>query len=380
MKGGAGERSLRFFSISVTRATPLACCSRKPVISAFLSALPTENWSSFSPWKCVSLAEKGVFAFSASKWIGPVLARLEVLDLDLALDDQAQGRALHAAGREPAADLLPEERRKVEADEVVEGAARLLRVHELHRDVAGVLHRVLHGALGDLVEHHPLERLVLERALGLQDLGQVPGDGLAFAVRVRCEEDGVGVLDGLGDGIDVLRVAVDDLVLHAEVVVGIDGAGLRHEVADMAVGGQDLVVLAEVFLERLRLRGRLDDEQVGGHGSGISFFSFYNARIGGPFRPELRRSGYSKLPEEPAGKPFHAAGELEPGEFGGERGGRRAGARRERIDACRRMAQGLQHGVVAAFLDGGGFAGPAAGARSAPRARRRRIRRASRPA
>ena len=69
VKGGAGERSLRFFSISATRATPCACDSRKPVISALRPASPTENWSSFSPWKWVSFAVKGVFAFSESKWI-----------------------------------------------------------------------------------------------------------------------------------------------------------------------------------------------------------------------------------------------------------------------------------------------------------------------
>jgi hypothetical protein len=38
----------------------------------------------------------------------PVFLRLEALDLELALDDEAQRRALHPAGRQAPADLLPQ--------------------------------------------------------------------------------------------------------------------------------------------------------------------------------------------------------------------------------------------------------------------------------
>ncbi len=51
----------------------------------------------------------------------------------LALADHAQRRALHAAGRQTAAHLLPQQRRQVEADEIVERAARLLRVDQVDR-------------------------------------------------------------------------------------------------------------------------------------------------------------------------------------------------------------------------------------------------------
>jgi hypothetical protein len=69
VNGAAGERSLRFFSTSTTRAWPRPCDSRNARISASRSALPTANWSSFSPPKCVSLAVKPTRSFSASKWI-----------------------------------------------------------------------------------------------------------------------------------------------------------------------------------------------------------------------------------------------------------------------------------------------------------------------
>ena len=77
--------------------------------------------------------------------------------------------------------------------------------------------------------------------------------------------DVVGGLGGLGDRLDVLLVLLDQLVAHGEVVVGVDRAFLRDQVAHVAVRGQDGEVLAEVFVDRLGLGGRFDDEQVLGH-------------------------------------------------------------------------------------------------------------------
>ena len=93
----------------------------------------------------------------------------------------------------------------------------------------------------------------------------MPGDGLAFAIRVGCENQGVGTLQRLTDGAYVFLVAIDDLVLHREAVLGVDGAVLGHEIAHVAVGGQDFVVAAEIFLDRLRLGWRFDDDQVLAH-------------------------------------------------------------------------------------------------------------------
>jgi Flp pilus assembly protein CpaB len=93
----------------------------------------------------------------------------------------------------------------------------------------------------------------------------VPADRLALAVRVGGEVEVVGGLGGPGDRIDVLLVLLDRLVAHGEPVVRIHRALLRHQVADMAVAGEDGEVLAEVFVDRLGLGGRFDDEQVLGH-------------------------------------------------------------------------------------------------------------------
>ena len=61
----------------------------------------------------------------------PVLAGGERADLALALDDQAHGDRLHAAGRQAAADLARQQRAERVADEAVDDPARLLGVDEV---------------------------------------------------------------------------------------------------------------------------------------------------------------------------------------------------------------------------------------------------------
>ena len=68
----------------------------------------------------------------------PVLAGGEAEDLALALDDEPDGDGLHAAGRQAALDLLGEQRAQRVADQAVDDAARLLRVDEVHVDLARV--------------------------------------------------------------------------------------------------------------------------------------------------------------------------------------------------------------------------------------------------
>ncbi len=119
--------------------------------------------------------------------------------------------------------------------------------------------RVLGGGadrgLGDLVEHHPLDR-----DAGLEGFEQVPGDGLALAVAVRGQVQLVDVLEQvlqLGDGalllraddVERLEVVVD---VHPEagprlgLVLGGHVSGVARQVADVAAGRFDDVVGAQI--------------------------------------------------------------------------------------------------------------------------------------
>ncbi len=190
----------------------------------------------------------------------PVFARNEGFDFFLALDDHAQGRRLHAAGTQPRTDLAPQQRRQVEADQVVQCAPGLLRVDQVGGNFARVAHRILDGRFGYLVEGHPLHRR-LDLAL-FEDFADVPGNRLAFPIRVGGQQHFVGLLGGLDDGFDVLGIALDDLVLHREAL-GVDRTGLRLQVAHVTVAGENFVVGAQVFLQRLGFRRRFDNDEFG---------------------------------------------------------------------------------------------------------------------
>ncbi len=122
--------------------------------------------------------------------------------------------------------------------------------------------RVADRRLRDLAERDAA-RLRLRKVRRLCD---VPGDRLALAVEVRGEIHEVRAAGRLRDLPDLLATVRDDLVRGLEVVLDVHAelvlAELLREVANVSVGGEDAVAAAEVPLDRLRLRRRLDDHQV----------------------------------------------------------------------------------------------------------------------
>ena len=120
-------------------------------------------------------------------------------------------------------------------------------------------HRLLDCVLGHRVEHHPVDPLVLEQLLALEDFVDVPGDRLALAIRVGRQDHPVGVLDRPADVAEALGGLGVDLPTHGEIIVRIDRAVLGRQITHMAERGVDAVVLAEILVDGLRLGRRLDD-------------------------------------------------------------------------------------------------------------------------
>ena len=192
----------------------------------------------------------------------PVFARDKPLDLDLAVADDAQRNRLHAPRRARARQLAPQHRRQAEADEIVERATGAVGVDQRFVDLARVAHRVLHRLLGHRVEHHAVDALVLEDPLGLENLVDVPGNRLAFAVGVGGEDQRVGVLDGAADLAEALGGLGVDLPAHVEIVVRVDRAVLGREVADVPERSVHVISLAQVLVDGFCLGGRLDDDDL----------------------------------------------------------------------------------------------------------------------
>ena len=158
----------------------------------------------------------------------PILPRNEGADLALAVDDQPHGNRLHAAGREAAADLRPQQRRDLIADQPVENPAGLLGVHHRHIDRMRVLERLEDGVFGDLVQLDPL------RVLELQELGQMPCDRFAFAIRVGRQVDFRGDLRGRLEVLDDVALPLNGEVARHESVQDVDAQRRLREVADVA--------------------------------------------------------------------------------------------------------------------------------------------------
>ena len=187
----------------------------------------------------------------------PVFLGLEAADLLLALADDPHGNGLDAARRESSLHLVPEDRADLVTHEPIEDAACLLGLVSVAVQGQGVLDGRQHRVLRQVVEEHAVERF----ALGPDLLGDVPGDSLALAVGVRGEEDRVGGLRGLLEFRDNFLLGLEDLVGRAEVVLDVDSERVAGQVLHVAYGGPDVELRAEVFLDGLHLRGRLDDDQ-----------------------------------------------------------------------------------------------------------------------
>ncbi len=90
----------------------------------------------------------------------------------------------------------------------------------------------------------------------LEHLQQMPGDGLAFAVRVGRQIQRLGLLQRPGDGLDMLRILFQRLIAHGEAMLGVDRTLLGTRSRHVPVRGEHLEVLAQVLLDGARLGGR----------------------------------------------------------------------------------------------------------------------------
>lgn len=158
--------------------------------------------------------------------------------------------------------------------QAVDDAAGLLRGHHVVVDFARRVEGLVDGLLGDLVEGDPRGRLA-GRALLQQGL-EVPRDGLALAVLVGGQHDGVGRGRAAGEAVDDVLLARQRHVQRLEgvvdghpeqravllLVLGRKVARRRRQVAH--VPGAEVhheVVGAQELGDRLRLGRRLDDHE-----------------------------------------------------------------------------------------------------------------------
>ena len=119
-----------------------------------------------------------------------------------------------------------------------------------------------------------------------QHFGQVRANGLAFAVRIARQIDGIGGGGGFLQLRHNARFVRIDFIGRLKPVRDINAQHLLGQVHDVPVGGLDRVIAAQIFVDRLRFCGRFDDDQRSSH----DFFPDLNARRGEAFFPFLSPS------------------------------------------------------------------------------------------
>ena len=128
----------------------------------------------------------------------PVDGGVEGASLAFAHDAEPHRDALHPAGGQAGAHLLPQHRGQLIAEQPIDDAPALLRPHQIEVDVARLLDRLVNRLVGDLVEDDPTNR-----NLRVEHLDDVPADALALAIFIRREQQLVGALERRLQGLDV---------------------------------------------------------------------------------------------------------------------------------------------------------------------------------
>ncbi len=186
----------------------------------------------------------------------PIFLRLELLNFALALNNQAHGHRLHAAGTQALGDFQTEKRAELVAHNTVEKSARLLGSHPVHVNITGIRERFLDSPLGNLVKGHAPDALLIQS----QGFFEVPGNRLPFAVRVGGQVDGIRLGRLLLEGCEDVFAVLQRLVGRHPALVDIDAEALVRQIAHMPLAGRDFELGAQVFVNGLRLGRRFHDD------------------------------------------------------------------------------------------------------------------------
>ena len=189
----------------------------------------------------------------------PVFLGLEGTDFIFSVHHHPGGNRLHTTGGQATAHLLPQQRRKLIAHDTVENPAGLLGIHQIIVNVPGVLNGLPHHPLGNLVEGDPMSLFVGQ----VQQLLQMPGDGFALAVRVRCQIDGLHLIGGGTQLLNQLFLAPHGDIVRLKIMLQINAHFTLGQIPQVTHAGFYQVIRAKIFSDCLRLGGRLHNHKIG---------------------------------------------------------------------------------------------------------------------
>ena len=188
----------------------------------------------------------------------PVLPGNKGPDLILPVHHKPGGHRLDPPGRQTPPDLLPQQGAQLIAHNPVQDAPGLLRIHQVIVNVPGIGNGAGHHILGDLVEGHPADFGVRK----VQQLLQVPGNGLPLPVRVRCQIDQLRVVRAFLQIVNDLFLAGYRAIIWLKVVLQIHTHFALGQVPQVAHTCLHRIIGTQIFSNGLRLGRRFHNHQI----------------------------------------------------------------------------------------------------------------------
>ena len=119
-----------------------------------------------------------------------------------------------------------------------------------------MLYSLLNSGLRNFIEDNAAVRIWIQP----QNKGQMPGNGLSFAVGVACQIDFIGILGIFLKCLDEVPLAADIDVFRCEIMLDIDAELTFRQIAQMSHRSAHHVFSSQIFFDGLGLSWRLNND------------------------------------------------------------------------------------------------------------------------
>ena len=188
----------------------------------------------------------------------PILLGLKGADFVLPVHHHAGGHRLDPSGGQAPTDLLPKQGAQLIAHNAVQNAPGLLSVHQIVINATGRFNGLGDHIFRNLIERHPQCLLIGD----VQQSFQMPGNGLAFPVRVGCQID---VLAALGRFFQIGNdrfLALHGDIVGFKIIFKIDAHLAFGQVPQVTHAGLDLILGPQILANGFGLGRRLHDHKI----------------------------------------------------------------------------------------------------------------------
>ena len=188
----------------------------------------------------------------------PVFFWFKGINFILPVDNQLECDRLHPTSRQAFFDFLPENRRNGITNQAIQNSASLLRIDQIHINLAWLFKSILDRIFGNFIEDDTVFLFLIQ----IQNVSQMPRNSFSFAIRVTCQKDLLSFLRFFFQVINQRTFTTNIDILRLIVILKINGHSRLFQVTNMTDTGQNLVVSSQIFFYCFCLSRRLYDDKI----------------------------------------------------------------------------------------------------------------------